>query len=375
MLKTALAILAAFEEIQIKIIEAAEPSVVSIARFGKPSEVEGDQTGEFQNPFTPLVDREETLPSEFGAGVIFEPPDQPGKRFILTMYHVVKGGHIAGGDPSETDDLYIHTHKQQKVRVEILAADPRSDLAVLQIRPNEPVDPANLTPIRFAETSDYKKGQFVITLGNPYAIARDGSACAGMGMISNVARRPKPKAPGLVGREKIRQETIHHQGTLLQIDGQLNLGTSGGAVLNRKGELIGLVTAMAALEGYEKSVGYAVPIHKGTKRVIAELAHGYEVEYGLLGLVPVTVPFPQDEQPTAVKVEASGARSPASAAGVLIGDLIYAVNEAKVLTSEDLDAGSRLHRSRPTGGVKNLPRPHPPMADQDRPLDQMAGAE
>jgi serine protease Do len=107
-------------------------------------------------------------------------------------------------------------------------------------------------------------------------------------------------------------------------------------VLNRKGELIGLVTAMAALEGYEKSVGYAVPIHKGTKRVINELAHGYEVEYGLLGLVPMTVPFPQGEQPTAVRVDVSGSMSPASKAGVSVGDVIYTVNDTPVFTSEDL---------------------------------------
>jgi serine protease Do len=268
--------------------------------------------------------------------VVFEPSDQPGKRFILTMYHIVKGGPVAGQSPPGTDELVIHTYKREKAQVEIIAADPRSDLAVLQIRSEETLKPASLKPIRFAETQDYKKGQFVFTLGNPYAIARDGSACAGMGMISNIARKPKPAVPGLLGKDKIRKETIHHQGTLLQIDGQLNLGTSGGAVLNRRGELIGLVTAMAALAGYEKSVGYAVPIHKGTKRVITELAHGYEVEYGLLGLHPVTVAFPQGEQPTAVRVDVSGSESPASKAGVSVGDVIYTINDTPVFNSDDL---------------------------------------
>jgi serine protease Do len=207
---------------------------------------------------------------------------------------------------------------------------------VLQIQADDPLKPADLTPIHIAESSQCKKGQFVITLGNPYAIARDGSACAGWGMLSNIARSPRPVKAGLSLMEKNKRETIHHQGTLLQIDGRLNLGTSGGAVLNRKGELIGIITAMAALDGYEKSVGYAVPLNNGMKRVITELAHGYEVEYGLLGIQPLTVAFPAGPQPTATKVETVGPKSPAAEAGVIREDLIHAVNGVTIYNQEDL---------------------------------------
>ena len=333
-----LAIVAALEDSFTKIIEDAEPSVVSIARFNKYKPREIDQSGEGHQfaPGTAAANADEYLPSEFGAGIVFAHPEHADQNLILTMYHVVKGGQIAGRDSRGTDELILHTHKRLKARVEILAADPRSDLAVLQIQAGEKLKPSELKPVTLAKNHKYRKGQFVITLGNPYAIARDGSVCAGWGMLSNMARRPKPIGLPLGDHERNKTETIHHLGTLLQIDGQLNLGTSGGAVLNRRGELIGMVTAMAALEGYEKSVGYAVPLDDSMKRIITELANGYEVEYGLLGISPVTTDFPAGEQPTAVKIEATGLGSPAAQAGVFRDDLIYAVNGITCYTREDL---------------------------------------
>lgn len=325
------AIWALLEDGITKVIEDAEPSVVSIARVPKRSAKAIDPTGE-RLPAGTALDSE-FVPSEFGAGVVFSPPDQPGENFILTMYHVVKGGHVAGRRDDLGDELTIHTHQRRKARVEIVAADPRSDLAVLRIREGEAVKAEDLKPIRIAKSENYRKGQFLITLGNPYAIARDGSACAGLGMLSNIARRPDSKAESA---SDAGDRTLHHLGTLLQIDGQLNLGTSGGAVLNRRGELIGVVTAMAALEGYEKSVGYAVPMNDGIQRLIKELAHGYEVNYGLLGITLMTRPFSEDERSTAVWVENAWRGSPAFKAGLKANDMLLAVNGTKVETQEDL---------------------------------------
>src|SRR5690606_30787841 len=81
-----------------------------------------------------------------------------------------------------------------------------------------------------------------------------------------------------------RSETIHHYGTLLQIDSRLNLGTSGGPVVDLRGELVGITTSLAALGGYEKSAGFAVPFDAPMKRVVEALANGHEVEYGFLGV-------------------------------------------------------------------------------------------
>ncbi|HAH48074.1 MAG TPA: serine protease, partial [Planctomycetaceae bacterium] len=63
---------------------------------------------------------------------------------------------------------------------------------------------------------------------------------------------------------------------------------SGGALLDLEGKLIGVTTALAALEGYEKSVGYAIPIDDSTLRIINDLAAGLEAEYGFLGIEPGT---------------------------------------------------------------------------------------
>ena len=65
---------------------------------------------------------------------------------------------------------------------------------------------------------------------------------------------------------------------MLQVDTRLNLGTSGGALINLKGELIGITTSLAALEGYESSVGYAIPFDAATRRIVESLARGHEVE-------------------------------------------------------------------------------------------------
>jgi S1-C subfamily serine protease len=73
---------------------------------------------------------------------------------------------------------------------------------------------------------------------------------------------------------------------LIQTDAKLNLGTSGGALLNLKGEMIGLTTALAAVAGYEQAAGYAIPVDETFRRVVETLKLGREVEYGFLGVSP-----------------------------------------------------------------------------------------
>ena len=85
-----------------------------------------------------------------------------------------------------------------------------------------------------------KKGQFVIALGNPSGIARDGQVSATWGILSNVSRR----APVTSGKP-----SVHRNGTLLQTDARLEHGTSGGALVNLRGEMIGLTTSLAARRG------------------------------------------------------------------------------------------------------------------------------
>jgi len=120
------AILAALESGLTKIIEESEASVVSIARIKKHSVVTGIGLGENHPPGQVIGNPTDFIPNEFGAGIVFEPPDQPGNRLRSSRCtHVVKGGHVAGRSTEATDELVIHTHTRQRARVEIVAATPQ----------------------------------------------------------------------------------------------------------------------------------------------------------------------------------------------------------------------------------------------------------
>ena len=130
------------------------------------------------------------------------------------------------------------------------------------------------------------RGRSSLALGNPYAIARDGQASAGWGIVANLARKAPP-APE--DSEAAGKRTLHHFGTLIQTDAKLNLGTSGGPLLNLRGEMVGLCVALAATAGYETSAGYAIPVDATFRRVLEVLKQGREVEYGFLGIQPANL--------------------------------------------------------------------------------------
>ena len=147
--------------------------------------------------------------------------------------------------------------------------------------------PTNLQPITFGDAATLKKGQIVIALGNPYAIARDGQPSASWGIISNLQRQAPSPRDGT--RPSDGRETLHHFGTLIQTDARLELGTSGGALVNLKGEMIGLTTSLAALSGYERPGGFAIPVDDDFRRALETLKTGRLPDYGFLGVAPRTL--------------------------------------------------------------------------------------
>jgi serine protease Do len=161
-------------------------------------------------------------------------------------------------------------------------------------------------------------------------------------MISNIFRRPKP--PKATSPLDIRRnDTIHHYGTLLQVDTRLSIGTSGGALLNLKGELIGITTSLAALSGYESSAGYAVPLDEAIRRIVKTLAKGLEVEYGYLGISPQDFsPDGPGILPAALKRQHAAMasivhpRSPAERGGLRAGDVILDISGRPVHDQYDL---------------------------------------
>jgi len=248
------------------------------------------------------------VPNDFATGVVI---DKAG--YIVTTFHAIDG-------PGE---IWVTTTAKRPLRAEIRGADRRSDLAVLRV--NDPTGTVEFTPITFGDTAKLKKGQIVVALGNPYAIARDGRASASWGIIANLSRKSAPNQQAADPAD--RKTTLHHFGTLIQTDAKLNLGTSGGALLNLKGEMIGLTTSQAAVAGFEQAAGYAVPVDETFLRVIETLKQGKEVEYGLLGVS--LRPLATTEQArglSGVRVEGVLNGSPAERSGIFPGDLITQVS-------------------------------------------------
>src|SRR4029077_2784234 len=137
---------------------------------------------------------------------------------------------------------------RQAFDAEVIAADPRSDLAVIAPVAVPGQDPPHLKPLAIGDAGRLRKGSFLIALGNPFNAARDGSPSASWGILSNLARRLDPDAAQLNGTRKSR---LTNYPTLLQLDAKLNLGMSGGAVINLKGELVGITTMAASPGGFE----------------------------------------------------------------------------------------------------------------------------
>jgi serine protease Do len=186
------------------------------------------------------------------------------------------------------------------------------------------IEAVDLPPIRLGDAGQLRKGQIVVALGNPYALARDGQVSASWGIVSNLARKAPP-APGDV--DTSGKTTLHHFGTLIQTDAKLNLGTSGGPLLNLRGEMVGLTVALAATAGYETSAGYAIPVDQTFRRVIETLKQGREVEYGFLGVQPSSL------EPEEVLAGMHGIRvyrvvpgTPAALCGLRENDVVSEVN-------------------------------------------------
>lgn len=271
---------AALEKAVTEAVSKAEASVVAIARIRNdgggavaPDRFD-ERPGLFPSPFgSGETDpaSPDFLPQEYGTGVVID-----GSGLIVTTQHVL-------GDPNK-NDYYVWSQKRPfKAKVvpykgKVLAADPWLDLAVLKI------EGAELTPIKLGDAKQVKKGQFAIVLGNPFGIARDGQASAAWGVISNL-NRPAPEAKERANLP-IGRETLHHYGSLLQTDVRLERGTSGSALVNLQGELIGLVTALTPSYDVETSAGFAIPVDQAFKDAIEKLKTGRKVDYGFLGVAP-----------------------------------------------------------------------------------------
>jgi serine protease Do len=285
-----------------------------------------------------LVYRADRLPkrSTRGSPVPDEVPDYYASGvvvgaggFILTNYHVIRQAAGDGARPWVLARLPARSGVADDPPREgwatLFAADVKSDLAVLKLDAAR----GQLPTVPLGRGEDLKKGSLVVSLGHPYAAGfRDGSPSASWGIVSNLRRRPSD-VPKESDRNKLPLDQF---GTVIQTDVRLQLGTSGGALLDLDGKLVGLTTATAALTGVDAPGGFATPVDVAARRIIEVLLRGEEVEYGFLGITAGD----RFERPAAgVTVGGVMDNSPARAAGLQPHDVIVKINGQDV---RDFDA-------------------------------------
>jgi serine protease Do len=300
-------------------IERAEKSVVAIARVRRNPQAAPMVRRPNGQLIFPSQKSDPTdpdfVPHEYATGVIVG-----ANGLILTNYHVL-------GDPNVCDYYVWIDRRPYQARVK--AEDPWMDLAVLE------VEAAGLPPITFGDATNLKKGQLVIVLGNPYAMAKDGQPSAARGIIANLHR---PAPPLSASREATPgKPSLHHYGTLIQTDVKLLKGTSGGALINWKGDMIGLTTSLAAPPGYEEAAGYAYPANEAFLRSLENLKQGRKADYGFLGVAPVHLTaFERRQGRFGARVKEIVAGTPAARTGLREDDVITHVNGVAVQDANEL---------------------------------------
>ena len=242
------------------------------------------------------------VPAGAGSAVVLTPDG-----FLLTSAHVVAG----------RDRLGRATFVDgREIGFRVAGADPLSDLAVLRS------DADDLIPAALGEAADLRVGQLVVAIGNPHGFA--GSVTAG---VVSALGRSLPARSG---------STVRMIDNVIQTDAALNPGNSGGALVDSRGELVGINTAVAGV-----GLGLAVPINEATRKVIGDLMNHGRVRRAYLGIAGGPRPLPvrarrERAQATGVEILEVMADSPAEAAGLRPEDLIVELGGERIEGVEDI---------------------------------------
>lgn len=312
-------------------IARAEPAVACVQVFRTPDRP--------PDPSRPADPERHVVPDFYGSGIVIDPTG-----LVLTCNHLVRDDRniqrIAVRLPGkrEADGTEMPSREYSAI---VYASDYRSDLAVLKLAGGGPF-PA----LAVGRGEDLRKGSMVLAIGHPYAAGfRDGSANASWGIVGNLRRRLP------VGTNEIdRDKPFTAFGTLIQTDARLQIGSSGGALVNLDGKLVGVTTATAAITGVESPGGYAVPLDANGRRILDVLKRGEEVEYGFLGVSTRDDPFRgRTFAGPGVQLASVSPNSPADQAKLDRNDVILQVNRVPVYDRDDLflalGAGLAGHRA------------------------------
>lgn len=289
------------------VVEKVAPSVVTVfttqtvSRTTAPFPFSDDTLRQFFGGQLPQRQGKQTLQG-LGSGVIVSPDG-----YILTANHVVSGAEeIMIGLGTE-----LRKNKAKKV-----GTDPGTDVALLKI------DEKNLPAISFADSDKARAGDIVLAVGNPFGLRQTVT----MGIISAVGRG----GVGIVDYENF-----------IQTDAAINMGNSGGALVDIKGELLGINTAIFSRSGGNQGVGFAIPANLA-RDVMQSLREKGRVVRGYIGVSVQTLTPELAEamklkgQPTGALVGEVAPKTPSEKAGMKTGDVITAVNGKKISDAREL---------------------------------------
>jgi S1-C subfamily serine protease len=237
-----------------------------------------------------------------GSGVVITPDG-----FLLTSAHVVAGtGTRVRASFVDGSDL----------QATVVGADPLSDLAVLR------AESARLDPADLGDAATLRVGQLVVAIGNPHGFESSVTA----GVVSALGRSLPTRAGG----------TMRVVDDVIQTDAALNPGNSGGGLVNGRGRVVGINTAVAGI-----GLGLAVPVNATTSQIVAALMRDGRVRRAWIGIAGGARPLPPAVatalgRQRGVEVVEVIPGSPAERAGVRAEDLVVAVGDDPVLGVNDL---------------------------------------
>jgi Do/DeqQ family serine protease len=239
-----------------------------------------------------------------GSGVIVDAEN----GYILTNNHVIEGA----------DEVRVFLYNEDSLEAEVIGTDAATDIAVLKVNPEN----EDLVEIPIGDSEELRVGDFVIAIGNPFALGNTVTS----GIVSALGRSGISPIGGLED--------------FIQTDASINPGNSGGALVNMRGELVGINSAIISRTGGNIGIGFAVPTEIAGSIMSQILEYG-EVRRGLLGVTITTI-----DEDTA---EALGAEvdhgalvsnvqpdSAAEEAGLQVDDIIVEVNGERIGNSRDL---------------------------------------
>jgi len=236
-----------------------------------------------------------------GSGVIID----AGQGFIITNHHVVEGA----------TSINVQLHDGRTMEAELIGSDESTDVALIQIVAED------LTDIEMADIDTVQVGDYVVAIGNPFGIGQTVTS----GIVS---------ALGRTGLNNNNYEDF------IQTDAAINVGNSGGALVDLEGRLIGINTAIISGNGGNNGIGFAVPVDM-MKAVMTHLERDGEVRRGVLGVTIASL-TPDAREALGVDLEQGALvtsvleNSAAERAGIQVSDIITEFNGEPVTGSREL---------------------------------------